>query len=1162
MSGARIELPLETRQSQGRASDPAGSAWVSANAGSGKTFVLTQRVVRLLLGGVAPSRILCLTFTKAAAATMSIRVFDTLAAWVTLDDAALRAAIVETGAPSPGADELARARRLFARTVETPGGLKILTIHAFCEKLLHNFPFEANVAARFTVIEDTRQAELMSRAKERVLAQAVAETDTPLGRAVEELGRLLPPGTFEELIEEASRHAATLAEHLRQEGGREALGRKLDLALGTGGLSLQAIEQSMLEDGLPRSEWDGIGKHLMAVSGKGSGVGEALVNAAAATDDTRLAAYLDVFLTQKLEPRKDTYLAKAIRQAEPTLCAAIDAERDRLAGLLPRQRAARAHAQTMALLTVAGAILDGYETLKRRRGLLDFSDLIERSRMLLARSDAAWVLYKLDAGIDHVLVDEAQDTSPGQWEILQAITRDFFAGEGQSRTARTFFAVGDEKQSIYSFQGARPAMFEATHQDYKKRAAGAGLPFQSVRLNLSFRSASTVLDIVDRVFAHGDNARGLVAGPDKAPPHIALKGKLPGLVEIWPAVGPTLAADPADWRLPVDVPDAAAPTVTVARRIADAIAGFIAPGSGETVFDGHSKLRRPVRAGDVLILVRSRNAFFDAVIRALKERDVPVAGADRVNLTEHIAVMDLMAAGRAALLPDDDLTLACVLKSPLVGLDDDDLLRFAPRRGDDSLRAALEGSNHPDDRAAAGRLAVWREWAVTLTPFGFYTRLLGQDGGRKAILGRLGPEAGDVVDEFMALTLAHERDGAPSLLAFLARLEGATLSIKRDMEAAGDAVRVMTVHAAKGLEAKIVFLPDTCGAPSGRHDPKLFTLGEVEDADLSLLVWSPKADADPPAVAATRIKGREAAMEEHRRLLYVALTRAEERLYVAGFHGESGPKPGSWYDMMMAADLGVETAPAPWNLGETVLRRSDIMEAAAVKLPAEPGRHPVELPGWITRPAPREAPVAPPIRPSNALGAADQPGRGDADGEDDPRPLGRREAAAAGRLIHSLLQHLPGIAPAHRRDAGHRFLGARGRGFTPGQREDMLDKAMGVLGEAILAPLFGPGSQAEVALAARVVLPDGRAIDLNGQVDRIAVTPDAVLIADYKSGAPREEAATPASYVTQLALYRLAVAPLYPNRPIRAFLVWTNGPGVTELTPETLDQAVGRLAEP
>ena len=1146
--------PADTVDRQRRASDPRRSAWVSANAGSGKTHVLAQRVLRLLLAGVPPARILCLTFTKAAAANMSIRVFKDLSRWATLDDGPLRDAIAGTGSPAPGLDDLDAARRLFARTVETPGGLKIQTIHAFCERLLHLFPFEANVPARFEVLDDLRAADLLTRAREAVLAMAMRNTASTVGRAVEALAGLLAASSFDGLIGEALGHRYRVRDAMQEGRDLDGLRALLRKALGLGPReTVAAVETEMREGGLPRSEWGETARTIGADGGGLTKTGNRLAAAAAAPDERRTELYLDVFLTQKREARADSYLPAPLRKKEAAICDALDRERERLVGLLAKRKAAETAERTAALIAVAAAILDHYDTAKQRRGLLDFEDLVERTRNLLKTSSSAWVLYKLDRGIDHILVDEAQDTSPHQWEILQAISDDFFSGAGRTEQNRTFFAVGDEKQSIYSFQGARPDKFDEMHRHFAQRAKAAARGFDRIDLILSFRSAAAVLGAVDRVFAHPENRRGLTHDTAGPKPHQHLRG-MPGLVEVWPLVTAVPHAEPGDWTLPVDVVEPGDPPVVVARRIADRIARMTAPESGETVEDSITRQRRPVEAGDVMILVRSRSAVFEAMIRACKERGVPVAGADRLALTQHIAVMDLVAAGRAALSPADDYALACVLKSPLIGLDDDDLIALAPeRRG--MLLTALGASADPRHAAAHAKLEAWRERSAWLTPFAFYTRMLGADGGRRDLLGRLGPEAGDAIDEFLALTLAHERDGAPSLMAFLARLDGTDVSIKRDMEAAGNAVRVMTVHAAKGLEAKIVFLPDTCAVPSGRHDPALFPLDD-EAADGNLLAWSPRTDADAARVAAARTRVRERAVEEHNRLLYVAMTRAEERLYIAGFCGEKGAGDGCWYRMIEAAELPLEPAPALWDAEECVLRLQDPAPSGGMLgSPASLPRQTVpDLPDWLRAP-PRDAeePEAPPVRPSNPLGAADQAGAAGWPYIDRHGSVGRREAAAAGRLMHRLLQHLPSVEPLRRRETALRFLSIQGSAIEPERREALAGQALAVLDDSALTPLFGPESRAEVAVTASVVLPSGRIVDVTGQIDRIGVTAQAVHIADFKTGTPGPVAV---KQVLQLALYRAAVAPLYPKRAVRTHLVWTATGEVIEVSEEDCTMAL------
>ncbi|HEY5226093.1 MAG TPA: UvrD-helicase domain-containing protein, partial [Methylovirgula sp.] len=771
MSTSR-EIPAAVRKAQLNASNPETSVWVSANAGSGKTHVLAQRVLRQLLAGVPPAKILCLTFTKAAAANMAMKVFATLSKWTQIDDGALATSIEVIGAGRADAPMLAFARRLFARTVETPGGLKIHTIHAFCERLLHLFPFEANVPGRFEVLEDLGQSELLSAAKHQALSAAESDRGA-LGSALLRLVGETSQETFDALLREAMGHRA-LFRAASPDAFATALRRVLGLAQGD---SLASIEIEMIEGGIAPERWPEFAEFLAqgtktdcakaalfreAANAYGSLQGVTLAPQGEGHRAACLDAYLDIFFTQKGDPQK-RLVTKNLAMSRPDFVEELETEQMRLEGFGAKRKAAACFERSAALAIVIGEVLARYERGKAARGVLDFDDLISRTLLLLERSDARWVLFKLDSGIDHILVDEAQDTSEAQWKILEELSGEFAAGLGSNDRGRTFFAVGDEKQSIFSFQGAAPHMFHEMLNRFKRRFGNE--TFQHIELKTSFRSVPAVLAMVDAVFGCPEHQKGLVSA-DVWMGHDALKHDLPGLIEIWPPISLETREDPPDWRLPLDLLDESDPANQLAQRIAQKIGKLIAPGSGEYVFDSELGRFRPVGAGDILILVRSRGPFFEAAIRALKQHKVPVAGADRLQLTEHIAVMDLMAAGRVALLPQDDLTLAAVLKSPLIGLDDDDLIALAPgRRG--SLWRALEASPAPRHRAAAAQLARWRQRAMSQSPFSFYAHLLGADGGRRDLLARLGPEAADAIDEFLTLALDHDRENAPSLTNFL-----------------------------------------------------------------------------------------------------------------------------------------------------------------------------------------------------------------------------------------------------------------------------------------------------------------------------------------------------------------------------------------------------------
>ncbi len=1148
----RNDIPHDTRIRQHNASDPTQSVWVSANAGSGKTHVLVQRVLRLLLQGVPPAKILCLTFTKAAAANMAQRVFEALAEWTRLDDHDLRAAIVETGAADPKEPVLVFARRLFARTVETPGGLKIQTIHAFCERLLHVFPFEANVAARFEVLEDLRQAALLEQARIDVLAEA-AQDKGALGAHLQQLVTETSGIGFEEIIQEAMRHAS-LFRHVSLEQHETRLRRALSLALGD---STDTLTRAMIEGGIHPTRWTEIAAFLDQGLKTDKERAKLFRQAAEAWRaeliEPCIELYRQIFFTEKGTgtPAKQLITATPAK-ARPDLAEELQREQQRLEMLCEKHRAAATLERTGALLGLAREVFARYEHFKASRGLLDFGDLIDKTLTLLTRSDARWVLYKLDRGIDHILVDEAQDTSEAQWKILEELMSDFAVGAGAGSTRRTFFAVGDDKQSIFSFQGAAPHMFHAMRRTLERKFKAGEHSFAHVELNMSFRSVPAVLGAVDRVFSLPHHQQGLVEAHNTWMGHDALKRDLPGLIEFWPLLGAKQRDEPADWTLPLDALDDQDPPSLMASRVATKIADLLAPGAGEYVFDSKTRVPRAIQPDDILILVRTRGPFFDAVIRALKQSNVPVAGADRLDLTAHIAIMDLIAAGRAALLPQDDLTLAAVLKSPLIGLDDDDLIMIAPRRAS-SLFDALAQSPKETHQRAFAKFSAWRERAMRELPFAFYMRLLSEEGGRHDMEARLGPEACDVMDEFLRLALLHEKEPAPSLSRFLAGLETIDLPVKRDMETGTKSVRVMTVHAAKGLEAKIVFLPDTCGAPGSHHDPKLFTLNAAGDAPV--VAWSPRKAEDCAPVAAARDRSREAGGEEYRRLLYVALTRAEERLYIAGFHGVRVPQEDCWYGMIKAAiEPELEPVAAFWNPEETLLRRFSPGTLQA-PVPAEAQAKPTaaaDLPSWLMTSAPREAAPRPPLRPSTALAAADA---------FDLKPIApaQRAAMRRGQLLHILLQYLPEVSTERRAASGDMFLAARAEDLAPEQRTQLVDAVLSVIQAPGLAQLFAPGSKPEVPIAGRVIRANGSFVEVIGQVDRIAESETEVLIADFKTGEPYDQDSTPAAYLLQMALYRAALAPLWPRKQLRMLLVWTYGPKIIELASGQLDRALATL---
>ena len=1129
-------VPPDAAASQRAASDPGVSAWVSANAGAGKTKVLTDRVIRLMLAGSAPARILCLTFTKAAAAEMTIRVFETLGNWVTLDDAALSLELRQLTGEKPKPALLAKARRLFARAVETPGGLKIETIHAFCERLLHLVPFEADVPARFNVLDDTEAAEVMALARGAVLTEAA---DTPgLGEALDLVAGEASGDLLTMLLAEAVADPL-LPEPEEAEAAIAALTAAFDLGPDD---TPDDIRRAMVEDGIPATEWPEIAAILDAAGGPTNGQLAAALREAGRTADvsTRADIYRGPFFTEKGLPTS-RLATKAVPQA---LRERLADEQTRLAALQPRLFAAESLARTAALYRIGGAVKARYEAAKRRLGVLDFADLISRTLQLLESGAAAWVLYRLDRGIDHVLVDEAQDTNEAQWRILRKLTEDFTAGTGRpSRAVRTIFAVGDPKQSIYSFQGADPRLFEEGRSHWLGLHQRARMRFVDVRLALSFRSAPTILKGVDHTFALEESFSGLsfqdgVVGTI----HESARPKAPGRVEIWSTeFAGEKVADPDAWSLPVDLPDPGSPALAAARRVAKAVRDWTS--------QADPQIGRPWRPGEILILARRRGPAFFAVIRALKAAGVRVAGADRIDINRQIAVNDLVAAGQAALLPGHDLALAEALKSPLVGLDDDDLVRIAADRPDgSSLERALADAAATDPRAQTAweTLCEWRRLARRHGPFGFYATLLGPGGGRRRLVERLGGEAQDAIDTFLCRAEAEERSlEAPSLTAFLSRFEAAEHVIKRDPESRTDEVRVMTVHGAKGLEAPLVILLDGCEV--GGRDPKLIAVRAGPDG-ARLPVWAPRKDEDAGPVASARAALRARGLEEHNRLLYVALTRARDRLVIAPYTGQKAEPRLAWCQMVRR---GFETAGIDLTTsadGTIAVFEEGAAEGDVVPV-SSPGGRLVVVPDWLHRSAPAEPETAPPLRPSSALGAADRTRQ--------TRPAPVERARQRGILVHALLDHLGGLRDEEREAAAIRFLATRAIALSSDEREAIAGQALTVTTHPRLTHLFGDGARGEVAVAGLVGPPGGeRAV--SGQIDRLFVGEGRIVIADFKTGrAPKD--APPAPYVAQLAVYAALLRQLHPDHALDAFLVWPEGPFVLAMSDETLRAALDEV---
>ena len=1068
-----------------RAANPHISTWLSANAGSGKTRVLTDRVARLLLSGVAPQHILCLTYTKAAATEMQNRLFKTLGAWAMMPQERLLAALRDLGhAEQLNANDLAQARQLFARAIEAPGGLRIQTIHSFCATLLRRFPLEAGVSPAFTEMDD-RAARLM---REEIL-QDMAQRSAP--DIIAAVATHLSGDDMQSLLAEIARNADGFETPLDHAQANQLFG-----------LAPTDTAHSLLNQVFLGREQD-ITAQIAAQMAQGkptdAKIAKRLMQVDFSAPSLDVLAGLETFLLFSPDTKNpfcakvDTIPTKDLRAALPEdLLSQFQDFMRRIETARPARIALQAAQKTYALHQFAAHFLPRYAQAKAARGFLDFDDLITRATHLLTdASVAAWVLFRLDGGIDHILVDEAQDTSPKQWRVIDLLSAEMTAGIGARDLQRTLFVVGDKKQSIYSFQGADVAVFDQMRSQFAAKFSDAGLEFQPAELRHSFRSSPAVLRVVDTVFG---TRFANAMGDDVV--HLAQHDHMAGRVDLWPVIE---AGEKPQAIVPTDTAallSAADAKWELAQKIAAEIQTMLASGLQIPTKDG----ARAAHAGDVLILVQRRSDVFHLIIRACKQLGLPIAGADRLRLGAEMAVRDLTALLAFLATPEDDLSLAAALRSPILGLSEAELFDLAHARSG-YLWEALRASTHTEILAM---LTDLRNQSDYLRPYDLLERALTRHDARRRLIARLGFEAEEGIDELLSQALAFEGMEIPSLTGFLLWLETDDVTIKRQADSGGALIRVMTVHGAKGLEAPIVILPDMADRDFRDRD-------EVSALQTGEMVWKPSATGSPPNFVAAQAARAAKSNEERLRLLYVALTRAQSWVIVAAAGDVN--RSETWYNLVRQ---GLEAAGSTVIAGGVLRHEFGTWPKATTQPAPDTAVAPPALPLWATSKAPEAQRPAQPFAPSRLMGAkTSSDGAGDA------------EAMARGSAIHLLLEHLPNYQPEQWPQIATALLG---EGAIAA-----LDQAARVLSAADLRPIFA-NSLAEVTITA----PTGKG-QILGIIDRLVVGDKTVLAVDFKSNqsVPSTAADVPQGILAQMGAYHAALAQIYPDHAITMAIVWT-----------------------
>ncbi len=1138
---------LDPNVKQRIASDPSQSVWVDASAGTGKTKILTDRVLRLLLSeddrpASTPERIVCITFTKAAAAEMSLRITKKLSEWATANDEILNKNLTDLLGKSPNRIQIKEARTLFARVIDVPGGLKIMTIHAFCQSILQKFPLEAGLSPNFTVFTDIDAKDAIQKARHSVLSMAKNEPHSALGQAVRNLSIRSDEASLLKFLESGLTEKEQMHSLFKRFDNLDDIKHAIYKECGfESEISVEKLIEQFY-DALPQDDIKNI------ISGYEKGTNKEQEKVLRFVDNLYdvkrdIDDYCDLFLTQKDKIRSPA-ATKKVLEYMPEIEFTFIKEAERCLDFKQARARLMMAQDTYDFLCVSHAILDAYTDQKTKQNAVDFDDLIDYTHQLLSHSQTAaqWVLFKLDQGLDHLLVDEAQDTNPSQWKVIEALSNEFFHGQSaRDDIARTIFVVGDEKQSIYSFQKADPEIFRKMQLMFKDKIKDASKAWEDVRLTLSFRSTDAVLALVDQVFSSQDMKQALTAQATDIE-HLAFRTGQAGHVELWPIIDGEEAETLEPWPIPRTPTGQSNASNLMAQKIAGTIKHWLDTKKPLASQD------RPIEAGDIMILLKRRSAFQKTLVRALKDYGIAVGGLDRLVLQDHIAVKDVLALLTFGLLPQDNLTLATVLKSPLIDWSEDQLMDFIlANQKATSLWVAL--------REHAPKIYSYllniHDLTLKKRTFDVVSHILNSacpvDGisGYQAFLKRLGDDALDPLHELLNSALDTENEKGLSVQSFVHRMQRDEKEIKREMEDDTNAVRIMTVHGSKGLQAPIVFLPDTLRHPNSRDNSQQAQskLLWPRRSGLELPFWAPRAMPDMFKEAKDEALARDD--REYQRLLYVALTRASDELYICGYRNKENTKTtnDSWHHVVtnaveQAVETGVRAPCTIQNKDGTYIISNPQTKAVDPKHKkrADSTDGDMKLPVWALSPPKKEPTPSRPLQPSRPSGEIKSlsPLAGSTD-----------HRYKRGNIIHTILEFLPDIAPEKQYQSCVNFLSQPGHGLSTAEQKNIAGEVIKILQDPVFSPVFGKHSKAEVSISGLI----NENTIINGQIDRLIITDTEIFIVDYKTNRPaaktRED--VPDQYIKQLQSYEDVLSSIYPNHKIKKALLWTNIPLLMEL---------------
>lgn len=1119
-----------------RASQPKKSIWVAANAGSGKTRNLITRVARILLQGSLPHKILCLTYTNAAAAEMQTRLFNELGTWSMMSDADLKEKLLDLDDKfflnrPEGQKMLAKARQLFARALESPGGLKIQTIHGFCGSVLRKFPLEVNISPNFKVLDD--------RKKQIIVQQSLLNLVKSNPEIFDNILMELEISDLKQFINQV----LTFRSKLNAEFN-------LDSFCACFGLKHQQIDpkQELAEivNGFPNDIFNIVTQALQRGSKTDLKHAEKLKRMKFSSDKEKLSILENIFCTDDGKARSlRSYPSKAAKIFEPRLEGLFSKLQKCFLDYLAKRNEAIVIKKAQVLYDFSHKFFKNYDELKNLEGALDYDDLIIKTQLLLKEHHSKWVLYKLDGGIDHILLDEAQDTAIEQWEMLVALMDDFFSDDRAVMGERTFYAVGDEKQSIYSFQGANIKAFSYMKDFFSSKLSFLGNELDSVELLNSFRSSIAILRFVNEILKDGGGT-----GVKNISDHSAFHEALPGRVELWPLVEEQPGKQKNNWwDFEKEIVETSA-TDKLAENIAIEIKKILKSNS-TLVFpnEDFEKRNRKILPGDFLILVRSRGAIFKSILKKLKQHDLPIAGSDRLLLLNELAIRDIISLLKFLDNTSDDLSLAEALRSPLLGLSESDLFKISFNRSS-TLYHSLT-LNLPKHEASYIILDLVQE-AQETAPYELIEKILINHRGRLRMGARLGESVNDVLDEFLLQALIYEDLEPPCLRGFLDWLQNIDVPVKRQLSNSSSSIRVMTIHGSKGLESPIVIMPETSYNLRGAKRDMF-----LENDDW--VCFSDKSGYLPTQIRELKEESIISSIEEENRLFYVAVTRAKNWLIIAGVGKENKNKSDdnqtiNWY---VRSKKALENLTANDRPGPNLIAQEKIIFEHNWLVEKQIHTKNIKL----KKDSNFEFIITPFLDEKNLKNfqkksfIASQM----VDVEDDDFVMKqsydldqsnrRKKSASYGVAVHHFLQYIRSFSPTDHHYVKDHFVSNFNNGIDQsGMVETAFQEALAVLEKPELHSLFFKSNILnEVEVSGFIDLANKRKDDLkskihvSGRIDLIHITESRILIIDFKTNKqiPASIKLVSKAYLAQIAVYIELLKATYPTRKISGAILWT-----------------------